>query len=365
MPRRNRWGFEYLLRDDNRHGKVRWYVRPPGRHKKQISDHPSASPKAMAEYHAALKSEPTKSAELSNFLHGSFGWVCSSYLSSAIFLNRAALTQVGYRRQIDKLRAEFGKHQIRDFQRRHIQAIIDRKATTPGEANNVLKSLSVIFNYALRTLEIIDKNPVHGISKLRTDHGGSKTWRQEHADQFRATWPLGSPQRTLFEIMWSTGLRIGDALRLGPQHITKDGRILLRADKNAADLNNPIMTDLAEALAAAPARHLTYLATQGGRTRSSKAAYTWFSAAAREAGLPKGFTAHGCRKGLLTAMAEAGKSAEQMKAVTGIRTDRVLSVYIKDANRQLLSDTGLSGIREPETGTGKTHPSEKVRQKTS
>jgi integrase len=157
-------------------------------------------------------------------------------------------------------------------------------ASSPGSANNCLKALQGLFAYAVDQ-DLLKTSPTAGVKKLpvKTERaGGSRAWLQEHADLFRARWPLGTPQRTLFEIMWNTALRIGDALRLGPQH-TRDGRVRMSTNKKGEGIDLPLLPELVEALAA----------------------YTWFSAAARRAGLPPRYTAHGCRKGLLTKRAQA------------------------------------------------------------
>jgi integrase len=346
MPRRSRWGLDYLFRDVSRHGTVSWYFRRGGK-KVRLSDHPHASPSAMAEYLAALDCKPIviEPGE-GRFAAGSFGHLVGRYLGSPKFLGLAPVTQTGYRRQLDPLRKELGAIPLEQFRRKHIVALIERKADRPGEGNNVLKALQAIFTYAVRA-DLLERSPAAGIGKLKVtgeSAGGSETWTEEHAAMFRARWPLGSPQRTLFEIMWNSGLRIGDALLLGPQHI-RAGRLRMVTNKKGEPIDHEIERDLAEALAAAPTPHLTFLATQGGRTRSAKAAYSWFSEAARKAGLPPKFTAHGCRKALLTEAAEAGGSEQELAAMVGHGSTRSVAAYVKKANKARLADSGFSRLR--------------------
>lgn len=355
--------FPFLKRDVSRHGQVRWYFRRNGR-KVRLPDYPGASKEAEAAYYAARDEKPiVKEAGEDRFAAGTFGHLCVRYLSSGGFVNRAAITQETYRRQIDPLRKEFGSFQLKQFERKHVVAIVERKADKPGASNNVLKILKILFGYAVKS-GLHDRNPATGLEKQSYRAGGAETWRDEHATMFRARWPLGSPQRTLFEIMFNTSLRIGDALRLGPQHV-RDCRVRLVTSKTGDGIDLPLREELRVALDAAQTPHLTYLATVQGRTRSAKAAYTWFSAAAKEAGLPPGFTAHGCRKGLLTAMAEKRATEQQMQAVSGIKSPRVLQGYIRDANKARMADDGLSVLDDPgrgEHGTKPGPPSKKVGQ---
>jgi integrase len=342
---------------------VRWYFRRGGR-KVRLPDYPGASKEAEAAYYAARDEKPiVKAVGEDRFAAGTFGHLCARYLSSPGFVNRAPITQETYRRQIDPLRKEFGAIPLKQFERKHVVAIIERKADKPGASNNVLKVLKILFGYAVKA-DLLDRNPASGVEKQSYRAGGAETWRDEHATLFRARWPLGSPQRTLFEIMFNTSLRIGDALRLGPQHI-RDGRVRMVTSKTGDGIDLPLRDELRKALDAAPTPHLTYLATVQGKTRSAKAAYTWFSAAAKEAGLPAGFTAHGCRKGLLTAMAEKRATEQQMQAVSGIKSPRVLQGYIRDANKARMADDGLSVLDKPakgKSGTKNGPPSKKVGQ---
>lgn len=372
MPRRQ--PYPHLKRDVTRHGQVRWYFRRRDEPKIRLPDYPGASKEAEAAYYAALENRPvTPAAGEGRFPQGSFGHLCGRYLSSPKFLSLAPITQSGYRRQIDALRrgdyGDIASEPYKAFRRKHIVAILERKATAPGEANNILKALQALFTYAVDA-GLLEASPAAGVKKYEVTGdraGGAKTWTEEHAAMFRARWPLGSPQRTAMEIMWCCGLRIGDAIKLGPQHV-RDGRVRMVTAKRAVLVDNPIEPELAEALAAAPTRNLTFLATREGRTRSAKAAYSWFSEAAKAAGLPPGFSGHGCRKALATAGAESGVSEYELAAMMGWSSPRSAAPYVKDANKRRMADAGFSRLeRGGEDGKGTTigPPTKMVGQKRS
>ncbi|MDJ0631034.1 MAG: tyrosine-type recombinase/integrase [Rhodobacter sp.] len=63
-------------------------------------------------------------------------------------------------------------------------------------------------------------------------------------------------------------------------------------------------------------RHLTWLHTQRGASRSAKSVSQWFAAKARQAGIV-GKTAHDLRKARATALAESGATGTQIGAWTG------------------------------------------------
>ncbi|CAJ0866460.1 hypothetical protein AMST5_01862 [freshwater sediment metagenome] len=356
MPKRK--PYPYIKREEHR-GKVRWRFRrviDGVEFKRDLPDYPGASKEAEAAYYAALENRPaTPSPGEGRFAQDTFGHLIGRYLGSPKFLGLAPITQTGYRRQLDALRRELGEIPYRDFRRKHVVALIERKASVPGEANNRLKALQALFTYAVKA-DLIAASPAAGVEKLQVNTeraGGAEPWTDAHAAMFRARWPLGSPKRTAMEIMWNTTLRIGDALLLGPQHV-RDGRVRMVTSKRGVPVDLPILPELAEALAAAPTPHLTYLATQGGRTRSARAAYQWFSEAARAAGLPPGYTAHGCRKGRLTEAANRGASEQQLVAMAGHRSARSLPAYLKKTDKARLADDGfgvLDAGREDGNGT--------------
>ena len=317
-----------MKREATRHGKVVWYLRRVGQPKIRLPGYPGSRARTKPPIMRRWKTSPSSRLQAKAALRPARSAICVRAISARTsFCCARRATQATYRNQIDPLRIEFGHIPLKQFERRHIVALMDRKAGKPGAANTLLKMLKILFGDGV-IAGLMDKNPAVGVKESYRP-GGSETWRADHAAMFRKRWPLGSPQRTAFEIMWSTGLRIGDALRFGPQHI-RDDKISMRTGKTGWLLDGlPVSVDLRRALDAAPTPHLTYLATAHGRTRSAKAAYTWFSDAAKAAGLPAGFTAHGLRKGVLTALADAGGSEKQMQAVSGITSPRVLQGYIR------------------------------------
>ena len=75
---------------------------------------------------------------------------------------------------------------------------------------------------------------------------------------------------------------------------------------------------LRDAIEAAPAKHMTFMVTLNGASRSIKAASQWFSQKAEKAGLADDKTAHGIRKLRAQEWASAGATAPQMMAWQGL-----------------------------------------------
>ena len=81
---------------------------------------------------------------------------------------------------------------------------------------------------------------------------GHPTFSDEHLARFEAAYPEGTRERLAYSVLLYTGLRIGDAARLGCQHVQKDGAIKLRTEKTGADVVIGIVPPLARAFVAGP-----------------------------------------------------------------------------------------------------------------
>jgi len=84
-------------------------------------------------------------------------------------------------------------------------------------------------------------------------------------------------------------------------------------------------------------------ATAGAERLSDKAVARLVKRAAESVGLdPAGFSGHSLRDGLCTSAAKAGRSERSIMRVTGHKTSRMVSRYIRDA--ELFSDNAASGL---------------------
>ena len=81
---------------------------------------------------------------------------------------------------------------------------------------------------------------------------------------YRAHWTLGTHQRVAFEVLRETGLRRGDAVRVGRQHV-RNGVIRLATEKTGEHVSIAISDVLAAALAAGPVGHMTFIVGAGGK----------------------------------------------------------------------------------------------------
>src|SRR5262249_39606031 len=111
-----------------------------------------------------------------------------------------------------------------------------------------------------------------------------------------------------------TGLRRGDVVRIGRQHIRR-GVLSLKTSKTKAQIDLPVLSELQSELDRAPIG-MTFLVSPRGGPFSPDAFAFWFRQRCREAGL-EGLSSHGLRKLAATRLAEHGATAHEIMAVMG------------------------------------------------
>lgn len=193
---------------------------------------------------------------------------------------------------------------------------------------------------------LLDQNPAVGVSAPKSaPTEGFPPWSSREIDAFRSRWKIGTTKRAAFELLFWTGLRIGDAVKVGPGHIDKSGVLVHSQSKVRKPAYIPwtvalpiCLTDCApdreqmhRALGALTTRHMTFLATTNGAPRSEKGLGNMIREAAREAGVAK--SAHGLRKSRGIALAEAGLSAHGIMSWLGHQTLKEAQHYTEEADR--------------------------------
>src|SRR5262245_4363088 len=81
---------------------------------------------------------------------------------------------------------------------------------------------------------------------------------------YEARWPMGTRQRVWLAVLLYTGLRRGDAMRLGKQHV-RNGVATLRTAKTGTDVHIPLLPALIEALQAGPTAELAFICGINGK----------------------------------------------------------------------------------------------------
>jgi len=321
-------------------GNPRFYFRPKGQKGIRMPDLPIDHPGFLAAYAKAAGHVPRPPV-----ISGSIASAIALYKASDDFAALAASTRANRRHILDDIAQRGGAGRVADLRSRHIVNYLAAFSGNPRNAR--LKVWRGLCRWMADHYHL-SANPSDGLKKSRTPRtDGHIPWSGDEIGQFRAFWPIGSIERLAFELLFWTGARMSDAVRLGPRMVDKDGWLTFTQQKTGFEVDIPLERDLPEfaepfahdldflhqAIAARQERHITYLHTQQGAARSQKAASQWFAAKTRHAGI-QGRTAHGLRKSRAIACAEMGAASRQIGAWTGHTTLGEVERYTEKYDRR-------------------------------
>jgi integrase len=122
---------------------------------------------------------------------------------------------------------------------------------------------------------------------------------------------------------------------MGWQDIRGD-LIAVKQEKTGEPLLIPVHPALRRSLDALPKKNLTFLMTERGAPFTSAGFGDWFRDRCDEAGLPE-CSAHGLRKLATVRLVEGGCTNEQIRAITGHRSDSSLRTYTRKADQARLA----------------------------
>src|SRR5262249_10335896 len=138
----------------------------------------------------------------------------------------------------------------------------ERRAATPAQSRNFLDAMRGLFRWAHKA-GLVKADPtlgVHNPPRKRTD--GFIPWTQEHAQTHEARWPIGTRQRVWLDVLLYTGLRRGDAVRVGRQHVRAGS---IKTEKSGFEVPVFILPVLQPTLDAGPCGDLTFIVGENGR----------------------------------------------------------------------------------------------------
>ncbi|MBJ7532701.1 tyrosine-type recombinase/integrase [Rhodomicrobium vannielii ATCC 17100] len=331
-------------------GKPRWYLRRAGYKRVPLPGLPW-SPEFMAAYEVAMAGKKIESGK-SRVKPGSVADVIVLYYQTAAFTRLSDATRQTYRGILERFRADYGELPVAKLEEQHIGAILDKKAATPAAANNLRRMLRAIMKLA-RKRKMISVNPMTEIEPIRYKVKGFKDWSDDEIELFAARYPMGTRERLAFELMLCAAPRRSDVVRLKRSNLC-GGRLVYRQKKTGAEIDIPILQQLAVAIEAMPVREGQELLieTQFGKAFTETGFYNWFTEKARMAGVPKGRSPHGLRKACCRRLAEAGCSPHEIMSVSGHETLREVERYTKAANRAWLADSAIYALQEAQKGDG-------------
>jgi integrase len=169
--------------------------------------------------------------------------------------------------------------------------------------------------------------------------GGFRVWTEEDVAAYERRWPIGR-QRVWLDVLLYSGLRRGDAVRYGRQHVHNNvGTIKVQKSGYKVEVTLPILPALARTLAAGPCGDLTFIVGARGRPLTKESFGNEFRDACRDAGVPG--SAHGLRKLGATRAADNGATESELEAIFGWTGGHMASLYTRAANRKKLATAAM------------------------
>ncbi len=334
---------KYIKSYRDRTGTMRHYFNKRGSDRTALPGLPG-SREFMAVYQQCLEAilVPAARVKSRRVEKGSMSDLVTRYYNSAVFRNLAPLTQSSYRNEIRKIDEAHGAKPVAMLDRKGIKLLIAKKAETPGAANKLLRTLKMLMKFAIDE-EMRADDPTLGVRPLKVPGDGFVAWSEDDIEKFEAKHPVGSKARLAFALCLFTAQRRSDVIRMGRQHI-RDNLIAVRQQKTGTYLEIPIHPELANIIDAIPRENMTLLLNEHGGPFKPASFGNWFGDRCREAGLGKGYNAHGLRKAGARRLAEAGCTAHEIMSITGHQTIAEVERYTRAANRTQMAQDGMAKL---------------------
>ena len=251
----------HLQREITRHGRAVWYVRASHGPRVRIrADY--GTPEFDAEYRAALAGNPLRKVTPSN---SSLAWLLARYRETVAWSELSPATRRARENIFAQVLETAGHEPFARIITATILAGKERRAATPHQARNFLDAMRGLFRWA-HAAKLVKVDPTAGVGNPKRKGGdGFVAWTEEHVAAYEARWPIGTRQRVWLDVLAYTGLRRGDAVRLGRQHV-RDGVAMLKTEKSGfqTEVALPILPALQATLDAGPCGDLAFICGERG-----------------------------------------------------------------------------------------------------
>jgi integrase len=324
----------HLHREVSRHGKAIWYVRRDKGPRVRIRAE-FGSPEFEAQYQAAITGRSRPSTE-GGPAAGTLVWLVARYRETSAWAGLSTATRRQRENIFVQVLALAGQQPFAKITPEAIVAGRERRARTPDQARHFLDAMRGLFRWA-RAAQLVKSDPTTGVENPPRRRGdGFIPWTEEHVARYEHRWPIGTRPRVWLDLLLYTGLRRGDAVRFGRQHV-REGVGTIKTEKSGFTLavTLPILPVLARTLEAGPCGDLTFIAGEGGQPLTKESFGNMFRDACRAAGVPG--SAHGVRKIAATRAANHGATVAQLEAIFGWSGGTMASHYTRSADRKRLA----------------------------
>lgn len=330
-----------LIKRIARNGDVTWYYwKRPARQIRIRGEY--GSDEFLSAYHAAVAGR----MEVVNKVKErpeTLAWLIARYRETSEWSELKPATKRQRENIFKRMINATGDMPFAAIDRALIVSTRDGKRTTPAAANNFMKTVRGLFRWAADAA-LVETDPTIGVKGVKLpSKGGFHMWTEEEVDQFESHWPIGTRERLAMSVLIYTGLRRGDAARLGRQHI-KNGVITLRTEKTDTPIILPVLAPLKAIIDASKTGDLALIAKADGGAMTKESFGNWFRDACKAAGVPG--SAHGLRKAAATRCADAGATVHELNAIFGWSGTKMAMHYTQAADRKRLAEQAASKLEK-------------------
>jgi hypothetical protein len=213
-----------------------------------------------------------------------------------------------------------------------IVALRDKMQKTPGKANATLKSLGALLHWASSGgRKYVASNFANGVELL--DMGEYEPWPLPLLDEALHDPAIRLPVALLFY----TGQRIGDAVKIGPSSLEGDV-IVVKQEKTGTTVRVAMHEHLREIIAEDAAKGSRFLTNEWGKPVTASG----IRQRIQKWATGKGFDVvpHGLRKNAVNQMLEAGCTVAEVSSITG-QDLKTIEHYAKRRNTEHLSRSAM------------------------
>lgn len=330
----------YLQKHTTRHGKVAWYVRVPGAPLTRLKGEYD-SEGFWEQYRAAISGKPVIAHKPGKARSGSLQWLYDRYRESEAWAALSSATRRQRENIFEHVMAQGGSEPFIGVKRKDLEASKDARRNTPAQARNFLDAMRGLFRWAKKA-DHVAIDPTEGVDNpVRPTGAGFPAWTEDDVSAYQEKWPIGTKERVWLDVLLYTGLRRGDAVKVGRQHV-RDGVATIRTEKTGMEVSIPILPILAATLAKGPCSDMTFICGDRKRPFTKESFGNAFCEAARSAGVNK--SAHGVRKIGATRAAENGATVAELEALFGWQGGGMASLYTRAADRRRLAKGAASKL---------------------
>ncbi|WP_306834386.1 tyrosine-type recombinase/integrase [Neorhizobium huautlense] len=319
-----------VIREKNRHGTIVFYYRVGKGPRTRLAGEPGTEEFKQSYRDAIAAEQPARPRQRGD--SRTLKWLIGQYMESRQWADLATSTRKARGNLFIQMLKNAGDSFFADISKKDVEAALDARAGTPGQANALLKALRGVFEWAVKA-DLTGFDPTHGVDRLQYKTDGFEPWTSEDVHKFCLKWKIGTPQRLAMELLLCSGLRRSDIVRAGRQHMSGN-TFTLRTHKTGAEITVEFPDRLMKVIEKTKTGDLAFIVGENGRPFTVESFGNWFRKHCTKADVDK--SAHGLRKLSATLAANAGASSHELMAQYGWATSRQAEIYTKKADRKRL-----------------------------